>query len=226
MEGSSPGSAEEYFTLLLDRAQQAGDAGNYAIAAALVLRDPEGELVVLGQNTLFRGRDPAGHAEMNAIRAAQRLTTAPPDERRALVAEGERDGWIVFRREDRGGEPESVLYATLEPCPMCTVCIINAGIDRTVVAVPDPPSGTLEAGRLGRLPPIWEALASRLGVVWAQSKDPGDRASYLPHELREALLGAFMDSRTRLDEYLVGGGTLDREALHEVIREHAARAPD
>jgi tRNA(Arg) A34 adenosine deaminase TadA len=222
---SGSGSAEEYFALLLDRARHAGERGNYAIAAALVVREPEGELVVLGENTLFAGRDPAGHAEMNAIRAAQRLTAAPPAAREALVAEGERDGWLRFR-EDRGGEPESVLYATLEPCPMCTVCIINAGIDRAVVAVADPPSGTLEGGRLTRLPPIWETLAEHLEVVWAQSEDAGDRTSYLPRELREALLDAFMESRDLLDRHLAGGGALDRDALREVIREHVIGAPE
>lgn len=221
---SGLGSAEEYFALLLDRARHTAERGNYAIAAALVVREPEGELVVLGENTLFAGHDPAGHAEMNAIRAAQRLTGAPPAAREALVAEGERDGWLRFR-EDRGGEPESVLYATLEPCPMCTVCIINAGIDRAVVAVPDPPSGTLEGERLTRLPPIWETLAERLEVVWAQSEDAGDRTSYVPRELREALVDAFMESRDLLDRDLAGGGALDRDALREVIREHVARTP-
>lgn len=219
----SQGSAEEYFTLLLDRARHAGAEGNYAIAAALALREPEGEVVVLGQNTLFAGHDPAGHAEMNAIRAAQRLSRMSAAEREAAMAAGEGAGWLRFRAEGRG-EPQSVLYATLEPCPMCTVCIINAGIDRVVIAVPDPPSGTLEDRRLAALPPIWARLAERLEVVWAQSDDAGEDASYLPPTLRSALLQTFADSRDHLDQDLVSGGALDRDALHEVIREHATRA--
>jgi tRNA(Arg) A34 adenosine deaminase TadA len=214
---SAPGPAEECFSLLLDRARRAGGVGNYAIAAALVVRAAEGELVVVGQNTLFRDRDPAGHAEMNAIRAAQRLGAATPAERADLVVEGERDGWLLFR-DDRGGEPGSTLYATLEPCPMCTVCILNSGIDRVVIAVEDPPSGTLATERLAGLPSIWGAIAARLDVVWAQSTDPGQRSSYVPADLKDALVAAFIDSRGRLDGELLSDGALDRRSLEELIR--------
>lgn len=199
--------AQSYFRLLLERARSAGATGNYAIAAALVVRAAEWEVVVLGANTVFAGHDPAGHAEMNAIgRARQAAGSGPAGE----LQEWLREGLVMVRPAPHAGQ-ESILYTTLEPCPMCSVCIITAGVRRVVIAAADPPSGTLAPQRLAALPPIWAELAGATGlrVDFCQSEDPGDPGTYLPDELRGELLRTFLDSRQQLDERLAAGGILD-----------------
>jgi tRNA(Arg) A34 adenosine deaminase TadA len=219
---TDPGSAASYFSLLLERARKAAESGNYAIAACFVQRDQVGELVVVGENTLLADRDPAGHAEMNAIRTAHRLASASNEEQPALVRTGMRDGWLSFRRSPANA-PESVLYTTLEPCPMCTVAILNAGIDRVVVAAPDPLAGTLEESRLQALPRIWGDLAARLDVVWVQSDDPGDRATYLSSRLHSELIETFLGSRKVIDDHLVVNGVLDTGALLSLLEKRYAQ---
>ena len=46
-----PGTAEEYFTVILERASRAGQVGDYGIGAALVLRARGVEVVSLGWST-------------------------------------------------------------------------------------------------------------------------------------------------------------------------------
>jgi tRNA(Arg) A34 adenosine deaminase TadA len=206
-----PFSAQEYFSILLRRARAAEAEGNYAIAAAATVCHQGLELLALAGNSLFAGHDPLGHAEANAIAALRGLAVAGDDLDAALTA-GQADGSLLIRRapDDR---TESALYTTLEPCPMCTVCIINAGIDRVVVAAEDPPSGSLAPERLGSLPALWPELAKGLDVVWAQSEDPDSLDSYLPSLLRRELVEVFLDSRARLDGQLSRQGALDLHAL-------------
>ena len=94
---------------------------------------------------------------------------------------------------------------------MCTVCLINAGVERVVVATADPPSGTLELSRFRRLPPVWSnlAAASGLEVVFCQSNDASDDTTFLPAELQRALLEIFERSRTELDALLGTSGVVD-----------------
>jgi hypothetical protein len=47
--------------MLLDAARQAEAAGDYGIAAALVIRDPNTELIGLGRPAVLSTRDPLGH---------------------------------------------------------------------------------------------------------------------------------------------------------------------
>ena len=82
---------------------------------------------------------------------------------------------------------------------MCTVAILNAGIDRVVIAAPDPLAGTLDATRLSRLPEIWVRIAKRLDVVWTQSDSPWDTVSYLSTALRDDLIDTFLDSRNGME---------------------------
>jgi tRNA(Arg) A34 adenosine deaminase TadA len=209
-----PHSAHDYFSRLSRVEAQAGAAGDYAIAAALVIRCQGTELVVVGRNTLFSSRDPAGHAERNAIEAARRIGAADPGQLRAVLERGETDGSVLVRDAPHT-RTESILYATLEPCPMCAVCILNAGIDRVVIAASDPPSGTMLGGRLEALPELWPQLASRrsLRVVECQSHDREDRETFLPAELRDNLTLLFADSRAGLDEKLEAEGVLEPQAI-------------
>ncbi len=84
---------------------------------------PVGAVVVAGGHELARGHnqresmsDPAGHAEIIALRrAAQRLGT--------------------WRLND------TTIYTTLEPCPMCAEAIIQSRVSRLVFGAYDPASG-------------------------------------------------------------------------------------
>lgn len=208
-EGFRPFSAQEYFSFLLEKAAQAAARGNYAISAAAVVRCGNYELIAFGTNTVFAGRSAIGHAEINAIRRLHAVARSA----RALT-HGRKNGSMIVRPR-RDGREESVLYTTLEPCPMCTVCIINAGIDRVVIAAEDPPSGSLARKRLAALPPLWPKLAARLQVVWAQSKHPKEADTFVSRELRDALLELFDNSRTALDVKLGQRGTLNIAAIRE-----------
>jgi tRNA(Arg) A34 adenosine deaminase TadA len=215
-DAPDPFTAEDYFSLLLRRAQRAEREGNYAISAAAVARHGGLEIVALGANSLFAEQNPIGHAEVNAIMTLRAIATATPDRLEKTLTVGEADGSIVIRPapSDRS---EAILYTTLEPCPMCTVCTINSGIDRVVIAAEDPPSGSFAPERLGALPQLWPELAKEIEIVWAQSDDASSGDSYVPAELREELIGTFLNSRERLDSRLSRHGTLDLPALGAAV---------
>jgi tRNA(Arg) A34 adenosine deaminase TadA len=207
-------STQDYFRLLAKRAQYAAEQGNYAISAALVLRERSVEAIFEGWNTLFGQRDPSGHAEMNAIRLSYAVSRLPDDTAASLVKQAQGANALHTREHDGPHEPERVLYTTLEPCPMCTVCLINAGIRHVVVAAQDPPSGALEHSRLRQLPPLWSHLADvgGLRVSFCQTRDPDDPITYLPPPLHNELIDRFTRSRTELDEALGTEGVLDTAA--------------
>lgn len=86
---------------------------------------PVGAVVVVGDEIIARGRncsvshsDPAGHAELVALRAA----AASVGNHRL---------------------PEATLYVTLEPCVMCTGAIAQARVRRVVFGAYDPKAGAL-----------------------------------------------------------------------------------
>jgi tRNA(Arg) A34 adenosine deaminase TadA len=147
---------------------------------------------------------------MNAIRLAHAVATLPDDASLALVKQARRHRAIHTRAvmDDRR---EHILFTTLEPCPMCTVCLINAGIDRVIIGAADPASGTLDASRLDRLPPLWSELAKAIGLTasFCQSEKPEEAETYLPRELHDELLDMFTASRKELDEELGNTGVLD-----------------
>jgi len=93
---------------------------------------PIGAVVVRDRHILGRGRnrrerlaDPTHHAEIEAIREAAR----------------EAGTWRL---------DGAVLYATVEPCPMCAGAAVNARIARIVYGCADPKAGY--CGTLGDVP--------------------------------------------------------------------------
>lgn len=91
-------------------------------AAAAVGEVPVGAVFTLGgvrvvgaANTREAARDPTGHAEVSALRAASR----------------------TLGRWRLGG----TLYVTLEPCLMCAGAIVLARVERVVFAATDPKAG-------------------------------------------------------------------------------------
>lgn len=204
-------SAEEMFLWLLERGVLARQTGNYGIAAAYVVRHAGSEMVCFGQNTMFSDHDPTGHAEIGALRKAQRAIhgASPPLPEDIIV------------RAAPHTRQESILYSTLEPCPMCTVAIINAGIERVVVGHGDGAAGAMM--HLHALPPLWGDLAAERDIdIRAVAAGRGPDA--IPQELLDLLHDLFFDEREDLDSQLTTTGVLATKHLGEVLARAVADA--
>ena len=97
----------------LTLAAKAGAQGEVPVGAVLV-RD--GEVLGEGWNQPITLNDPSAHAEMLALRAA-----------------GQAVGNYRL--------PNTTLYVTLEPCPMCVGAMIHARVERVVFGAFDPKTG-------------------------------------------------------------------------------------
>ncbi len=104
---------ETYMRRALALARQAEAADEVPVGAVLVR---EGEIIGEGFNRPISGHDPSAHAEIQALRDA-----------------GQRLGNYRF--------PGSILYVTLEPCPMCAGAIVHARVAEVVFGATDPRSG-------------------------------------------------------------------------------------
>ena len=101
--------------MALEQARYAAEIGEVPIGAVVV---GDGAVVARGHNRREIDHDPAGHAELLAIREA--------------AASLER--WRLS---------DCTVYVTLEPCPMCAGLMHQARIARCVYAAPDPKAGAL-----------------------------------------------------------------------------------
>ena len=106
---------EMHMNLALDEARRAGAIGEVPIGAVVVC---DGAVVATGYNRREVDHDPAGHAELIAIREAS-------------------------RRLERWRLSDCTVYVTLEPCPMCAGLMHQARIARCVYAAADPKAGAL-----------------------------------------------------------------------------------
>src|SRR3712207_6361982 len=105
---------DEYFMrLALREAERALEHDDVPIGA-VVVRD--GEVIGAGHNERELREDPTAHAESIALREAARQLGS----------------WRVL---------DSVLYVTLEPCPMCAGAIVLARVPRVVYGTDDPKAG-------------------------------------------------------------------------------------
>jgi tRNA(adenine34) deaminase len=97
----------------LTLAQRAAAEGEVPVGAVLVYQN---EVLGEGYNRSIAACDPTAHAEILALRQA-----ATQIGNYRLV--------------------NSVLYVTLEPCPMCAGAIVNARVERVVFGARDPRAG-------------------------------------------------------------------------------------
>jgi tRNA(Arg) A34 adenosine deaminase TadA len=226
---AEPYSDAEYLAIVLGAAVQAQDAGDYGIAAALVIRGQNTELISVGRNGLLSARDPLGHAEVNAIRGIQsvlasqrtgRALHVPPWTQQVPL--GSATSAVFFRPAQPGrptGAIESVLYASLEPCPMCTVAIISSRIDRVIIAAPDEQGGALAPERFAGLPRAWRSLASQQGLS-ADYASPESTVAPIPAELAARLSRAFSSTKDARDAE-VSQGVLPHGDIAAAIAELA-----
>ena len=130
--------------LALREARLAGDRGETPIGSVIV---KDGEVIAAAGNERELRPDPTAHAECLALRAASLAT----------------NGWRLVG---------SVLYVTLEPCPMCAGAIQQARIARVVYGASDPRLGA--AGSLMDLltdPRLGHRVEVTGGVLAAESAD-------------------------------------------------------
>jgi len=94
---------ERFLRAALAQARRAGDRGDLAVGAVVVVGD---EIVAAGGNEAVTGGNPAAHAEVVALRALA-ATGLPPG--------------------------DATLYTTFEPCPMCLGACLVHGVGAVVV---------------------------------------------------------------------------------------------
>lgn len=123
----------------LAEAEAAVVTGDVPVGA--VVLDDAGTIVSRARNRREADRDPTGHAELNAIKAAARAT-------------GE------WRLEGL------TLVVTLEPCTMCAGAITAARLSRLVFGAADPRAGAVgslwDVVRDQRLTPVPEVIGGIL----------------------------------------------------------------
>ena len=147
-----PMDDKDFMSLALDLAREAAVLGEVPVGALIVL---DGAIVGRGFNQPIGRHDPTAHAEVMALRdAAARLGN--------------------YRM------PGSTLYATQEPCVMCSGAIMHARIARVVFGAHNPKTGAAGNGHektaYELLPFVnyyWLALLARyewpalIGLLWS-----------------------------------------------------------
>jgi len=107
-------SDERFMRLALEEARKAGDRGEVPIGAVIV--DEQQKILAAAGNNCIGESDPAGHAEMVAMRQAGKKT----GNYRLL---------------------NTTVYVTIEPCVMCAGAMVHARVDRLVYGASDPKTG-------------------------------------------------------------------------------------
>ncbi|MEG1624447.1 MAG: tRNA adenosine(34) deaminase TadA [Raoultibacter sp.] len=110
-----PMNDEDYMQMALFQARLAAQIDEVPIGAVVV---KDGEVIATAHNRREIDRDPAGHAEFLAMKAAARAV----------------DAWRLSG---------CTVYVTLEPCIMCAGLMHQARIDRCVFGATDPKAGAL-----------------------------------------------------------------------------------
>lgn len=104
---------EEYMTEALREAQKAYEENEVPIGCVVVCDD---EIIVREHNTKIQDNDSTSHAEMKALRSAQKKLGTK----------------YLY---------DCTLYVTTEPCAMCAGAIVNCRLGKLVYAVKEPKTG-------------------------------------------------------------------------------------
>jgi tRNA(adenine34) deaminase len=110
---------DEYFMdKAIDYAMQAAALDEVPVGAILV--DQHDEILAGAGNNCIQANDPTGHAEIHTLRAAA-------------------------ERVKNYRLPQTTMYVTLEPCPMCAAAMVQARVERIVFGALDPKGGGLQS---------------------------------------------------------------------------------
>lgn len=105
---------KDFMELAIEQAKLSAGELEVPVGAVIVRN---GEVVSVGRNRRENGKNALAHAELEAIDLACRKL----------------GGWRLWECE---------MFATLEPCPMCTGAIINSRIRRLVFGASDKKAGS------------------------------------------------------------------------------------
>ncbi|WP_319557957.1 tRNA adenosine(34) deaminase TadA [Thiomicrorhabdus sp.] len=106
---------EFWMAYAINLAKKAESTGEVPVGAVMVIDD---QWLAEGWNQPIQNNDPTAHAEMVAIRAAGKAL-------------------------ENYRMPETTLYVTLEPCPMCAGALVHARVKRVVYGAADPRTGAI-----------------------------------------------------------------------------------
>ena len=108
---------EKYMKMALEEAEKAGRGGEIPVGAVLLKGD---QVLAKDHNRCIQLNDPTAHAEILVLRKGGKI--------------------LRNYRLD-----ETVLYVTVEPCPMCVSAMVHGRIRRLVYGTPEPKFGAVES---------------------------------------------------------------------------------
>lgn len=111
------GSDEKYMRMALKEARKAEEKGEVPVGAILVKGN---EILSRGHNRCIGLNDPTAHAEVLVLRKAGKVLKN-------------------YRLND------TVMYVTVEPCPMCAAAMVHSRISRLVFGTKEPKFGAVES---------------------------------------------------------------------------------
>jgi tRNA(adenine34) deaminase len=115
IKSNTTAESDEHFMLLaLEEARKAEGRGEVPVGAVII--DEKQKILAAAGNISIGESDPAGHAEMVAMRQAGKKT----GNYRLL---------------------NTTMYVTIEPCVMCAGAMVHARVERLVFGAPDPKTG-------------------------------------------------------------------------------------
>ena len=115
---ADPDRDEIYMRLALEEARQAAEEGEVPVGAALAKGD---RVLAKDHNRCIKLNDPTAHAEILVLRKAGKAL---------------RNYRLI----------DTVMYVTVEPCPMCASAMIHGRIARLVYGTREPKFGAVESG--------------------------------------------------------------------------------
>ncbi|TAA66566.1 tRNA adenosine(34) deaminase TadA [Planococcus salinarum] len=108
---------QHFMRLAIEEANKAGAKGEVPIGAVIV---HDGNVIARAHNLRETSRNAVTHAELMAIQEACEVL----------------DNWRL---------ENTILYVTLEPCPMCAGAILQSRIPRVVYGARDPKAGCVDS---------------------------------------------------------------------------------
>ncbi|HHU30013.1 MAG TPA: nucleoside deaminase [Firmicutes bacterium] len=116
-QGVSLLTDQDFMREALLEAQKAYAKGEIPIGAVIVR---EGKIIARDHNRREELHDPTAHAEILVMRKAGEIL----------------GGWRL---------PETTVYVTIEPCPMCAGALVQARVGRLVYGASDPKAGAVDS---------------------------------------------------------------------------------